>query len=96
MRRVYEMVYEARDGQKFFSEYDCSLHETELRLKAEGEELLARQVQLKKDIAHFCSKYISEEFDEYEGVTVCVSKDCPFYCDKSSCRCGFEDFPCYG
>ncbi len=87
------MYYEARDGQKFSTEYDCALHETELRLKAEGDELFARQVQLKKDIAHFCAKSIVKDYEAHEDYVVCVSKDCPFQTD-TPWRCLFDDFPC--
>lgn len=94
MKAFTGTIYEAFDGQRFITENECSVYETELKLLREGNELKDRYEDLMADIRHYCNKMLDEEYDDYEGYNKCTNTTCPFY-DENCCQsCSFDRIPC--
>ena len=83
-------IYEAFDGAKFTTEYDCKKYETERKLIKKGLDLRETYDEVMEDIKHYCGQMVVEEYDEYEERTVCTSETCPFNDKRCICNCILE------
>lgn len=86
-------IYEAFDGTKFTTEYDCAKYETEQKLIKTGLDIKRRYEEVMKDIKHYCGQMLDEECDDYEGINVCISDTCPFYNEDYAQHCTLDKIP---
>lgn len=96
MKEIQATIYEAFDGEKFFTEYDCKRHETEQQLIKKGFNIKGRFDEIIKDVKHYCGQMLDEEYSNDAGMNVCKSAECPFFNDcVERQNCLFKCIPYY-